>query len=207
MRDLYRRRGKRAVDLVLGTVALVLLSPVMPLVAAAILVALGRPVLFTQARVGLRGRTFTLLKFRTMANASDAAGAPLRDADRLTSIGELLRRLSLDELPQLLNVLGGDMSLVGPRPLLPEYLPRYTPEQARRHDVLPGITGLAQVRGRNALSWEEKFALDVRYVRELSPALDARVLFETVLRCISGAGTRHPGHATMPEFRGTSRLT
>jgi sugar transferase EpsL len=205
MRDFYRRRGKRAGDIALGLLALVLLSPVMLAVATIVYATLGRPIFFKQVRVGLRNRTFTLIKFRTMSDAMDDAGALLADARRLTPSGASLRRSSLDELPQLLNVLRGDMSLVGPRPLLPAYLPRYTPEQARRHDVKPGITGLAQVSGRNALSWEEKFELDVRYARLVSFALDLRILSRTFLHAIRGTGTHHHGHATMPEFEGTTR--
>jgi sugar transferase EpsL len=203
MRDVYRRRGKRAFDLVLAALAAVLLAPVMLLVAAIVRLALGRPILFTQARVGLRGRTFTLFKFRTMSTATGSGGALLPDADRVTHVGSFLRHFSLDELPQLLNVLRGDMSLVGPRPLLPKYLPRYTPEQSRRHDVKPGITGLAQVSGRNLLSWEERFDLDVRYVRQASFALDLRILRRTVTQAIRGTGARPHDRATMPEFRGT----
>lgn len=205
MRDLYRRRCKRAGDIALGLLALVLLSPVMLIAAAIVYATLGRPIFFKQVRVGLRNRTFTLIKFRTMSDAMGDGGALLPDARRLTPSGAALRRFSLDELPQLLNVLRGEMSLVGPRPLLPVYLPRYTPEQARRHDVRPGITGLAQVCGRNSLSWEEKFELDVRYARSVSLALDLRILGRTVLYAIRGTGTHHTGHATMPEFGGTSR--
>ncbi|MGH9348887.1 MAG: sugar transferase [Vicinamibacterales bacterium] len=202
MPDFYRLHGKRASDLVLGSIALVLLFPVMLVVAAIVSVTLGRPILFSQRRTGLHGRPFILIKFRTMTRATGNGGALLADASRLTPIGDALRRFSLDELPQLLNVLRGDMSLVGPRPLLPEYLPRYTAAQARRHDVKPGITGLAQVSGRNALSWEEKFELDVRYAQTVSFALDIRILARTLLQAVRGTGARHPGHATMPEFRG-----
>jgi lipopolysaccharide/colanic/teichoic acid biosynthesis glycosyltransferase len=198
MRSFYVACGKRWFDVALSALAILLLAPLALVVAMVVVVGLGRPVLFSQRRVGLNGRIFTLLKFRTMrAGAGD-------DAERLTAIGDALRRLSLDELPQLVNVLRGDMSLVGPRPLLPEYLPRYTPEQARRHDVMPGLTGLAQVSGRNSLSWDEKFALDVRYTRAISFALDLRILGRTVVQAIRGAGASHPGHATMPEFRGGS---
>jgi lipopolysaccharide/colanic/teichoic acid biosynthesis glycosyltransferase len=204
MRDLYRRGGKRAADIVLGSLALVLLAPVMLIAAAIVYASLGRPIFFRQVRVGLHNRTFTLVKFRTMSHAM-GDGRLLPDAQRLTLSGAALRRFSLDELPQLLNVVRGEMSLIGPRPLLPEYLPRYTAEQARRHDVRPGITGLAQVCGRNALSWEEKFELDVHYARSLSPALDVRILGRTVLYTIRGTGMHHTGHATMPEFEGTTR--
>jgi sugar transferase EpsL len=203
MRDFYRRVGKRAIDVTLAVLAIVLLAPVMLLVAAIVWLSLGRPILFTQARIGLRARTFTLLKFRSMSTATSSGGALLPDGERVTPVGSVLRQFSLDELPQLLNVLRGDMSLVGPRPLLPKYLPRYTPEQARRHDVKPGITGLAQVSGRNLLSWEERFDLDVRYVREASFALDVRILGRTVMHAIRGTGARPRDRATMPEFRGT----
>jgi lipopolysaccharide/colanic/teichoic acid biosynthesis glycosyltransferase len=201
MRSFYLRRGKRICDVTLCALAAAVLAPVAFVVAVAVYLSLGRPVIFTQRRVGLRGRTFTLLKFRTMASSETAAVAD-SDADRITKTGEFLRRSSLDELPQLVNVLRGDMSFVGPRPLLPEYLPRYTAAQAKRHDVMPGLTGLAQVNGRNTISWKEKFDLDLQYVRDVSFALDARILAQTLLRILRGTGTSHPGHATMPEFRG-----
>ena len=203
MHSFYGRYGKRACDLVIAAVAAVLLAPVAAAIAIIVWASLGRPILFRQNRAGQHGRIFTLIKFRTMTSGSAGVAAET-DAARLTRSGELLRRLSLDEMPQLLNVLRGDMSLVGPRPLLPEYLSRYSPEQARRHEVKPGITGLAQVNGRNALAWNQKFDLDVRYVREVSVILDMRILIRTVGYLIRGTGTRHPGHATMPEFRGTS---
>jgi sugar transferase EpsL len=203
MRDVYRRGGKRACDVALASLALVMLAPVMAIVAVVVWLALGRPILFRQVRVGLRGRTFTLIKFRTMSTATDSGRTLLPDAEWLTPVGSVLRRLSLDELPQFVNVLRGHMSLVGPRPLLPKYLPRYTPEQSRRHEVKPGITGLAQVSGRNTLSWEERFDLDVRYVREACFALDARILGRTILLAIRGTGATPHDRATMPEFRGT----
>lgn len=201
----YRLAGKRALDLVLASSALVATAPLMAGVAAAVAVKHGRPVLFRQQRPGQGGRAFEFLKFRTMTNATDASGAPLPDAARLTALGRALRATSLDELPQLLNVLKGDMSLVGPRPLLMQYLARYTPEQARRHDVKPGITGWAQVNGRNALSWEEKFALDVWYVDHVSLSLDLKILAMTMLKVIRRDGISSTGHATMPEFMGTQR--
>jgi lipopolysaccharide/colanic/teichoic acid biosynthesis glycosyltransferase len=163
---------------------------------------LGTPVLFVQQRPGLRGRPFKLLKFRTMMDGRDAQGRLLPDAERLTPFGRFLRSSSLDELPELFNVLKGDMSLVGPRPLLMEYLPRYTPEQARRHDVRPGITGWAQVNGRNALSWEEKFKLDVWYVDHQSFALDLKILWMTLFRVFQRKSISAEGHATMPKFMG-----
>jgi lipopolysaccharide/colanic/teichoic acid biosynthesis glycosyltransferase len=190
---------KRAFDLCLAVVALAIVSPVLALVAFAARLDVGAPVLFRQRRAGRHGRCFVLLKFRTMRD-----GADLGDAERLTSLGKLLRRLSLDELPQLWNVVRGDMSMVGPRPLLPEYLDRYTLEQARRHDVLPGITGLAQVQGRNGLSWDEKFALDVWYVDHRSLSLDLSILWRTIGALVRGAGISAPGCATMPEFQGVA---
>jgi len=174
----------------------------MGLIALAVRLRLGVPVLFRQRRPGLHGQPFTLLKFRTMTGARDAAGNLLPDAERLTPLGRFLRATSLDELPELLNVLKGEMSLVGPRPLLLEYLTRYTPEQARRHDVRPGITGWAQVNGRNALSWEHKFALDVWYVDHVSLGLDLKILVLTALRVLARQGISQPGHATMEEFLG-----
>jgi lipopolysaccharide/colanic/teichoic acid biosynthesis glycosyltransferase len=165
---------------------------------------MGSPVLFVQQRPGLRGRGFRLVKFRTMKSAVGHDGRELPDAERLTALGRFLRATSLDELPQLWNVLRGDLSLVGPRPLLVQYLERYTPEQARRHDVLPGITGWAQVNGRNAISWEEKFALDVWYVDHWSFVLDLRILLLTIVRVLQREGIAQGGHVTMPEFMGTA---
>jgi lipopolysaccharide/colanic/teichoic acid biosynthesis glycosyltransferase len=165
---------------------------------------LGSPVLFTQLRPGLHGRPFRIVKFRTMHNTFDRKGSPLPDAARVSRFGQLLRSTSLDELPELWNVLTGEMSLVGPRPLLMAYLDRYTPEQARRHDVRPGITGLAQVRGRNALSWDEKFALDLEYVERGSLWLDVTILFATVRQVVSRRGVNQSGHVTMEEFAGSA---
>jgi lipopolysaccharide/colanic/teichoic acid biosynthesis glycosyltransferase len=193
---------KRAFDLALSAALLILLSPVLLLVALIILLVDGRPVIFSQARPGLLGRPFLLRKFRTMADASDAEGAPLADARRLTRLGRVLRNSSLDELPTLWNVLTGAMSLVGPRPLLMEYLPLYSPEQARRHEVPPGITGWAQVNGRNAISWEEKFAYDVWYVDHWSLALDFRILLMTVVNVFRAEGINQEGSATVERFRG-----
>jgi lipopolysaccharide/colanic/teichoic acid biosynthesis glycosyltransferase len=182
---------------------LLLLAPVLAGVALAIRARMGSPVLFRQARPGLRGQPFEVVKFRTMRHAMGSDGKPLPDSERLTALGRILRASSLDELPQLWNVLRGDLSLVGPRPLLMQYLPRYSPEQARRHDVLPGITGWAQVNGRNAISWEEKFALDVWYVDHWSLALDLKILALTLLKVVNRSGISREGHATMPEFMGT----
>lgn len=194
---------KRAMDLVLTVPTIVITLPLMGICALAIRLAMGSPVLFQQKRIGLRGQPFLIRKFRTMRHTTSQSGALLPDSERLTTLGRLLRKSSLDELPQLWNVLVGEMSLIGPRPLLPQYLPRYSPVQRLRHECLPGITGWAQVRGRNALSWERRFDLDVWYVRHRSVWLDLRILVETLRIVCNGAGTSQPGHATMPEFMGT----
>ena len=200
----YTRVAKPAVDRAAVAAALVVLSPVMGGVALAVARKLGRPVLFRQTRPGLRGEPFEMVKFRTMTDARDASGALLPDADRLPPFGQFLRSSSLDELPELWNVLRGEMSLVGPRPLLMRYLDRYTPEQARRHDVRPGITGLAQVSGRNALSWDDRFRLDVQYVERCSLRLDAWILWTTIARVVRRDGISAAGEATMPEFTGAA---
>lgn len=200
----WRLRLKKTVDRTAAATALAVSAPLLGAIALAIRWTMGEPVLFRQVRPGLHGRPFALLKFRTMREASDAAGQPLPDEDRMTHVGRWLRATSLDELPQLWNVLRGDLSLVGPRPLLLEYLPRYTAEQARRHDVLPGITGWAQVNGRNAISWEQKFALDVWYVDHWSLALDLRILALTAARVLRRRDVSQPGHATMPKFLGST---
>lgn len=194
--------AKRAFDLVVGSLLLVAASPVMAVAALAVRVRLGRPVLFRQVRPGRDGRLFTLLKLRTMTEAADPAGRPLPDAQRLTRLGRFLRATSIDELPELVNVVRGDMSLVGPRPLLVEYLSRYSPMQARRHEVRPGMTGWTQVNGRNALSWDEKLALDVWYVDHRSLLLDLRIIARTIPALLAGRGVNQPGHATMPNFQG-----
>jgi sugar transferase EpsL len=181
---------KRFLDVFLGTLLLVLCVPSAATVAVAVRLRMGPPVLFRQKRPGLDGKLFTLYKFRTMSTG------PGTDAARLTPLGRLLRRFSLDELPQLVNVLRGDMSLVGPRPLLPEYLDLYTPTQAQRHDVKPGLTGWAQIHGRNALSWPRRLALDVWYVKHRSLRLDVRILVRTLWQLLDGHGVRQPGHAT-----------
>ncbi|MEW6090639.1 MAG: sugar transferase [Pseudomonadota bacterium] len=193
---------KRMIDILGSLAALLVLLPVILLVAAAIRWRMGAPVLFRQLRPGLHGRPFEMIKFRTMLNATDAQGRPLPDADRLTALGRFLRAASLDELPELWNVLKGDMSLVGPRPLLMEYLELYSPEQARRHEVKPGITGWAQVNGRNAISWEEKFRHDVWYVDNRSFWLDLKILLLSVVKVFSRHGISADGEATMPRFRG-----
>ena len=194
---------KRAIDVVGASLALVVLSPLLALVAVGVRVRLGSPVLFRQERPGRGGRPFVMTKFRTMTDRRGADGALLPDAERLTRFGRFLRRTSIDELPELLNVVRGDMSLVGPRPLLMQYLPLYSPEQARRHEVRPGITGWAQVNGRNAVTWDEKFALDVWYVDHHSTRLDLEILGKTITQVFSGDGVSAPGHATMEPFRGS----
>lgn len=201
----FARYVKPILDRVGAALLIVALFPLMAILALGVLVATGRPVFFHQARAGLRGRTFRLIKYRTMCEARRADGALLPDSERLTPFARFLRRTSLDELPELLNVLAGDMSLVGPRPLLVHYLPRYTPAQARRHEVRPGITGWAQVNGRNATSWDQRFAMDVWYVDHLSLGLDVRILARTVAAVLRARGVSAAGHATMPEFTGTEQ--
>ena len=194
---------KRLFDFVSAAVALVCLSPVLLVIAWQIRRKLGSPVLFRQIRPGIHGQPFEMIKFRTMRDAMDESGRPLPDAERMTPFGNFLRSSSLDELPELWNVLKSEMSLVGPRPLLMEYLPLYSPEQARRHEVRPGITGWAQVNGRNALSWEDKFRLDVWYVDNQSVLLDIKILFLTVKKVFVREGISAKGEATMPRFLGT----
>ena len=195
---------KRSVDLVISLVLLIVLLPIMGVIGALILVTMGKPILFTQARPGYQGRLFVMLKFRTMSDRRNAAGDLLPDAERLGWLGRVLRASSLDELPELINVLRGDMSLVGPRPLLPEYLPLYNEHQARRHQVRPGITGWAQVRGRNRLSWQEKFDLDVWYVDHQSLWLDLRILLMTLVQIVKPGDVHQAGEATMSKFTGNS---
>jgi len=194
---------KRLFDLLATALGLLLLAPLLLVLAWLVRRRIGAPVLFRQIRPGLHGRPFALLKFRSMREALDEHGQPLPDAERLTPFGRFLRASSLDELPELWNVLRGDMSLVGPRPLLMEYLPLYSPEQARRHAVRPGITGWAQVNGRNALSWEEKFRLDVWYVDHRSFRLDLRILLLTLKRVLAREGINAEGEATMARFTGS----
>ena len=193
---------KRTLDLLVSLIALIILAPVMLVIAVLIRVKLGSPVLFKQVRPGLHGKPFTMYKFRTMTGERDAQGNLLPDEQRLTRLGRFLRSTSLDELPELINVLKGEMSLVGPRPLLMKYLDRYTPEQLRRHEVKPGITGWAQVNGRNAISWEEKFKLDVWYVDNWNLWLDLKILLMTLVKVFRREGIGHGSEATMPEFRG-----
>jgi lipopolysaccharide/colanic/teichoic acid biosynthesis glycosyltransferase len=195
---------KRVVDIVGASVGIILFAPVMLVVALLVLLTMGRPVLFRQQRPGLRGKPFTLYKFRTMRDARTPSGELLPDELRLTTFGKWLRSTSLDELPELFNVLKGEMSLVGPRPLLMEYLPRYSPEQARRHEVKPGITGWAQVNGRNALSWEEKFRMDVWYVDNWNLWLDMKILLLTIWKVLKREGISAEGSATMPVFTGNT---
>ena len=196
---------KRVLDLVGASVGLLLLSPLMAFIALLIRFMMGPPILFRQVRPGLHGKPFVMYKFRTMLDLRDEQGNLLPDEQRLTPLGRFLRSTSLDELPELFNVLKGDMSLVGPRPLLMEYLDRYTPEQFRRHEVKPGITGWAQVNGRNALTWEEKFELDVWYVDHWNLWLDLKILALTLWKVIKREGINHPGQATMEEFKGSMR--
>jgi len=202
----YCRYIKPALDVSLALLAIILFVPIMSAVAIAVRLQLGTPVLFRQQRPGLHGKPFTILKFRTMSNACDADGRRLPDTERLTSLGRFLRAASLDELPELFNVLKGEMSLVGPRPLRIEYLPLYTAQQQRRHDVRPGITGWAQINGRNQLSWEAKFEMDIRYVEHYSFNLDLRILAMTVAQVLQRKGINAPGHATMPRFSGSENL-
>jgi sugar transferase EpsL len=193
---------KRTFDFTISCIALLLLLPSLLIVALLVRWFLGSPVLFRQVRPGFKAKSFTLLKFRTMAYARNVRGELLPDPQRMTALGHFLRSTSLDELPELINVIRGEMSLVGPRPLLPQYLDRYTPEQMRRHEVKPGITGWAQVHGRNALDWAQKFALDLWYVDHQSFWLDLRILAKTARLVLTREGIARPGYATMPEFLG-----
>lgn len=193
---------KRLIDVVASAAGLLILFPLLAVVALAVRIGLGSPVFFRQERPGLHGRTFRLVKFRTMRDAAGPDGRLLPDAERMTQLGRMLRSTSLDEFPELWNVLRGDMSLVGPRPLLAEYLPLYSPRQARRHEVRPGITGWAQVNGRNAVGWKERLEMDVWYVENCSLALDLRILLRTIAAVFARRGISHAGHATMERFRG-----
>lgn len=199
-----RHGGKRALDIAGASMGLLLLSPLLLGLAAAVRLSMGAPVFYRQRRPGFRGEPFTLLKFRTMSGDIDSTGIALPDAERITPLGRLLRRTSLDELPELINVLIGDMSLVGPRPLLLEYLPLYSSEQARRHEVRPGITGWAQIHGRNAIGWDEKFAYDLWYVDNWSLALDLKILWRSLFKVWRAEGISQAGHATVDKFRGSS---
>lgn len=198
--------SKRLFDVAVSAGALVATAPVTVTAAAAIFATMGRPIFFRQTRPGLHGEPFDLIKFRTMAPPPPGEDPLLSDARRITRVGKFLRETSLDEFPTFWNVLRGDMSIVGPRPLLMRYLDRYTPEQARRHDVKPGITGWSQVNGRNALSWDEKFAYDVYYVDNASFLFDLQIFFKTILKVFQREGISNAGFATMPEFMGTETL-
>jgi sugar transferase EpsL len=200
-----RVRMKRCLDVAGALLGIILLSPLLLAVALAVRVKMGAPVLFRQRRPGLHGRPFTLLKFRTMSDGIDADGTMLPDGVRLTRLGLFLRRTSLDELAELLNVLRGDMSLVGPRPLLMEYLQLYSAEQARRHEVRPGITGWAQINGRNAISWEQKLGYDIWYIDHQSFRLDLKILWLSVVKVVRAEGISQVGHATSEKFRGSTR--
>lgn len=197
---------KRIIDLLLALPAVALLSPLLIMIAAVIRITIGSPVLFIQRRPGLNGKPFKIFKFRTMTNAKNEFGDLLPDSQRMTQFGELLRTTSLDELPELFNILKGNMSIVGPRPLLMQYLDRYTPEQTRRHEVKPGLTGWAQINGRNAISWEDKFELDVWYVDHRSLNLDLKIIWTTITKVLKREGISEAGHATMTEFMGSKEV-
>jgi len=194
---------KRIFDILFSTTVLLLLFPLILAIALIILCMEGWPVVFTQERPGMGGKSFCMYKFRSMREKRDSNGKLLPDEERMTGLGKFLRRTSLDELPEFFNVFKGEMSVVGPRPLLTQYLERYTPEQARRHSVLPGVTGWAQVNGRNALTWEDKFRLDVWYVENWSFGLDLRIILMTICKVFQGEGISQSGHASMPEFMGS----
>lgn len=196
---------KRFFDLCFSTLLIIIFLPFMLLISLLVIINVGMPVFFIQIRPGMYGKPFRICKFRTMKNTKDSMGALLPDDARLTTLGKFLRKYSLDELPQLMNVFFGDLSFVGPRPLLMQYLSRYTPEQARRHEVKPGITGWAQVNGRNAISWEEKFKLDVWYVDHQCFVMDIKILWMTVIKVLKREGVNAGGHVTMPEFTGSSK--
>lgn len=200
MSRIYAKVGKRILDVGLAVPMVVVAAPLMALIAVAIMATMGRPILYRQRRPGLHGEPFTILKFRTMTEEKNADGESLPDGSRLTRLGSLLRRTSLDELPELLNVISGEMSLVGPRPLLMEYLPLYSPRQQRRHDVRPGITGLAQISGRNNLPFEDRFELDLVYVERCSMLTDIRILARTMVTVITGKDVSQDGHATSDRF-------
>ncbi|GKZ04405.1 UDP-galactose phosphate transferase [Paraclostridium bifermentans] len=195
---------KRTIDVLASSIGLVLLSPILVIVAILVRIKLGSPIFFTQNRVGKDGEIFKMIKFRTMLDATDKWGEPLPDEERLTSFGKLLRSTSLDELPELINVLKGDMSLVGPRPLLVEYIELYSEEQFRRHEVRPGITGWAQVNGRNTLAWDERFKMDVDYVDSQDLAFDIKILFLTVFKVLKRDGISQDGNVTMEKFDGSN---
>lgn len=200
--QMYKSIIKPLIDFTGAFILLIIFSPIMLITACFILIKLGRPIFFTQKRPGCKGKIFTINKFRTMSNAKDLNGKLLSDEQRLGTFGQFIRSTSLDELPQLWNVLKGDMSFIGPRPLLIEYLPLYTSTQAKRHDVKPGITGWAQVNGRNAMSWEEKFRYDVEYINQLSLGMDLKIIYLTLLKVFKKEGISQKGNVTMEKFSG-----
>lgn len=200
---MYAKYIKRILDFVLSLIALIVLSPVFLIIAILVRIKLGKPVIFRQQRPGKDEKIFTLYKFRTMTDKKDENGNLLPDSERLTKFGKVLRSTSLDELPELINIIRGDMSIVGPRPLLVEYLPLYNEEQKHRHDVRPGLTGLAQINGRNSLSWEEKFKDDIEYINNLTFANDLKIFFKTIIRVFNREGIAQEGSATMDKFKGT----
>jgi undecaprenyl phosphate N,N'-diacetylbacillosamine 1-phosphate transferase len=206
-KGIYRRYIKRPMDLVLSLIAIIVLAPVLLILAILVRVKLGSPVLFKQKRPGLNDKIFTLYKFRTMTDERDENGELLSDSDRLTKFGKFLRSTSLDELPELFNILKGDMSIVGPRPLLIQYLPLYDEHQKRRHEVRPGLTGLAMAKGRNALTWEEKFAYDTYYANHVSFLLDVKIIFWTLAIVFKREGINEAGQATVSEFKGSNKET
>lgn len=198
----YEKCIKRTLDFTLSLIALIVLSPVLLITAILVRIKLGSPIIFKQQRPGMNEKIFTLYKFRTMTDARDGEGNLLPDSERLTKFGKFLRSTSLDELPELINIIKGDMAIVGPRPLLVQYLPLYNEEQKHRHDVRPGLTGLAQVSGRNAISWEDKFKIDLKYINELSLKEDVKIIFETILKVFKREGISQEGNATMEAFKG-----
>ena len=202
----YKNYFKRLFDLAIAVPLLIIFSPALVLIGFMVRMRFGKPVFFRQVRPGLNGQPFVIYKFQTMLYGLDEGGNLLPDAERLSRLGRFLRRMSLDELPEIYNVIKGDMSLVGPRPLLVEYLDRYTQEQARRHEVKPGITGWAQINGRNAINWEEKFKYDVWYVDNWNLWLDFKIISMTIVKVVKGEGISQPGHATMEEFKGGNNL-
>jgi lipopolysaccharide/colanic/teichoic acid biosynthesis glycosyltransferase len=206
MRDVKRKTpfSKRLLDIIMSAIILILASPFLLLTAVLIFLSYGAPIFFTHERPGKGGQPFKLIKFRSMRDARDQEGNILPDAERITRFGQFIRRTSIDELPEFYNVLRGDMSLVGPRPLLMQYLQRYSAEQARRHDVLPGVTGWAQINGRNAISWDDKFKYDLWYIDHWTFWLDIKIIFLTIWKVLKGDGISQPGRATMDEFMGNS---
>ena len=206
MRDVKRKTpfSKRLLDIILSALILILASPLLLITAALIFLSYGAPIIFKHERPGKDGQPFKLIKFRSMRDARDQEGNVLPDAERITRFGQFIRKTSIDELPELYNVLRGDMSLVGPRPLLMQYLQRYSAEQARRHDVLPGVTGWAQINGRNAISWDDKFKYDLWYIDHWTFWLDVKIIFLTIWKVLKGDGISQPGRATMDEFMGNS---